>query len=172
LGNGEDIEFSEEFRAERFTERALVIAALRARVHHDVQGTEADGKYFMYLNLLIADKPFWNNGECWTKNLIPEFTQNLVGGDLCKIAKGLADEMRSEGWTLGIDTSVGNHFLQAFLNGEKVAGGPGAVHGPKEWEARLINLADALSPEVRSALLETLKAVDSESRAWVAQVGA
>lgn len=167
-------DFPEEFRAERFTEEAFVAAALRAKSRRKAESDEeAKGTYFVYLNLLLADGKFWSDGKCWADQLLPEFTRRLTGERLGEIIKSIADAMRDDGWRLGIDTTVANHFLQAMSpEGKVVVSGWGAVHGPKEYEAGLIALAEDLSEEMRSELLAKLEAQNSTDRGWIAHVGA
>lgn len=172
-----DPEFPEEFRAERFTDEALVFAGLRACARRKGKKGESDqekieGTVFVYLNLILADEPkFWQDGKGWKDSLLPWYTLHLVGPKFRKIAEYLANTLR-KAWKLGIDTTVGNHFLQAInKDGKVVVYGWGAVHGPKEYEEKLIELLD-ISEAAKAELRAELEARDPSERAWTSHVGA
>lgn len=155
-------EFPEEFREERFTDEELVFAALRACARHKGQKKESDrekieGTIFVYLNLILADDPkFWADGKGWKDSLLPWFTLHLVGQKLREVAEYMASTLRHAGWRLDMDLTVGNHFLQAInKDGKVVVYGWGAVHGPKEYEQRLVELLD-ISEDARAELLAQL----------------
>lgn len=171
-------EFQEEFRSERFTLEELVFAGLRTNARRKGRGEmekdqeRIEATVFVYLNLLLADEPkFWQDGKGWKDSLLPWYTLHMVGPRLREVAEYLADTLRKAGWKLGMDTSVGNHFLQANKAGKMVVYGWGAVHGPKEYEGKLIELLDS-TPEAKAELRSELEARDQSERAWTSHVGA
>lgn len=152
------------------TDEELVLTGLRACARHRWNKVESDqerieGTVFVHLNLILADEPkFWASGKGWKDSLLPRYTLHLVGPKLREIAEYLADTLRKAGWRLGMDATVGNHFLQAInKDGKVVVYGWGAVHGPKEYEQKLIELLD-ISEEARAELLAKLEARDPSER--------
>lgn len=171
-------EFPEEFRAERFRDENIVFAGLRACARRKGKKGESDqerieGTVFIYLNLILADESkFWADGKGWKDSLLPWYTLHLVGPKLREIAEYMALTLRGCGWRLGMDQSLGNHFLQAInKDGKVVVYGWGAVHGPKEYEQKLIELLD-IAPEAKAELLAQLETRDPSERAWTSHVGA
>lgn len=163
--------FLAEFRDDRFTHEAMLRAALRAHARRNSSKKEVGAIFFIHCNLLLADGPFWHD-TCWTEQLVPWHTRRVVGDNLAPIVDTIAAEMRQDGWKLGINTEVSNHFLQAISPQGEVAaeGWWSAIHGPKEWERGLIGLADALSEEERADLLKELDAQNPKDRGWLHQV--
>lgn len=163
-------EFPEEFRTDRFTDEALIAAALRTAARKNAPNYEEggmEGVYFAYTNLILADV------RTWGEKLFPWYTRQLVGERLADIVRELADNMRAEGWKLAVDMTVANRFLNALdPEGKVVASGWGAVHGPKEYAAKLYEFADGNSEEERTKLLQELEEQDDNSRAWLNHIGA
>ena len=144
-------EFPQEFRSEVFTDEAFVVAALRryARKSTDRELSKdaLDGKIFILLNMLVAGVS--NEG------IIPKSTKAIIGTTrLQDVAESMSNGLRQQGWKLGVDMTLSNHFLQAVSPEGEVAATGFALFCFEEQKARLIEMADALSEDERHMLKE------------------
>lgn len=62
-------------------------------------------------------------------------------------------------------------YMGYLQDGQVVVYGWGAVHSPKEYEQKLIELLD-IAPEAKAELLAQLETRDPSERAWTSHVGA